>query len=118
MITTLAIAEAALTLDNFALRCCVQEMIHAYPQVNKWRIPDSQDATVLAVAASIAELVANRLNQAAPLWAKQIPGLPQNFYLVSSAHTMPGMKTLCDQESPAELHKRGFLAPPGFLTFA
>jgi hypothetical protein len=40
------------------------------------------------------------------------------MFVVKSAETMPRLRHLCETQSPEPLRRRGFLAPPDFLTFA
>jgi hypothetical protein len=80
--------------------------------------PFGLDATELAVAAGVVELLASRMGQPAPAWTNQIPAAPATVFLVRSAQTMPQLRKLCEEHGPEPLRRRGILAPPDFLTAA
>lgn len=80
--------------------------------------PSGLDAVGLGVAAGIAELLAARVGQAPPSWAKAVENAPTPIYLVKAALTMPRLRRLCEQEGPEPLRRRGILAPPEFLMVA
>jgi hypothetical protein len=80
--------------------------------------PDGLDATERAVAAGVAELLAERAGQPPPPWAAAIPPAPKSQFLVRSAATMPRLRAMCEREGPEPLRRRGLLAPPDFLTIA
>ncbi len=73
---------------------------------------------MLAVAASLVELLAERAGQPAPAWAADVAGLPEARYLLRSAATMKRLRRMCDEESPGPLRRRNLFAPAEFLTFA
>jgi hypothetical protein len=112
------IAAAALNRDNLALRGLLMDMLVECPDVRRWLAPITTDKQAMAVAASIAELVARHRNQSAPTWTVNVPPTDGLFYMVKTAQYMRGIKKLCDEGSPVELRKRGFLAPPDFLKTA
>ncbi len=118
MATIDEMADAALQRDNLLLRGLLGDMLRDLPDVKDWPPPASLCAKNRAVAASIAELVARHQKQTPPVWAAAVPGIDETFYLVRTAATMRGVRRLCDEETPTELRKRGFLAPPDFLTTA
>lgn len=80
--------------------------------------PAGLDATGLAVAAGVAELLAARLGQSPPAWAGSVPPAPERLYLVRAASNMPRLRALCEREGPEPLRRRGLLAPPEFLSIA
>jgi hypothetical protein len=80
--------------------------------------PVGLDATELAAAAGIAELLAERAGQAPPPWARGVPPAPAKLFLVRAAASMPRLRSLCEQEGPEPLRRRGLLAPPEFLKIA
>jgi hypothetical protein len=118
MVTIRDLAEAAISGDNFALRSLYQDFLRESPQISKCQRPQTNDVRVLAAAASLVELFAERLKQSPPAWAAEIGPLQQPIYLVPSAKTMKHLRVLCESQSPKPLHKRGFYAPPNFLEFA
>lgn len=80
--------------------------------------PLGLDATELATAAGVAELLAARMGQPPPVWAASVPPAPEELYLVRSASSMPRLRSLCEREGPEPLRRRGLLAPPEFLSIA
>ncbi|HKH48478.1 MAG TPA: hypothetical protein VKM72_27770 [Thermoanaerobaculia bacterium] len=80
--------------------------------------PEGLDATELATAAGVAELLAERTGQRPPSWAAGVPSAPEKLFLVRAATSMPRLRSLCEQEGPEPLRRRGLLAPPEFLKIA
>lgn len=80
--------------------------------------PVGLDATGLATAAGVAELLAGRAGQKPPGWAASVPPAPERVFLVRAAASMPRLRSLCEQEGPEPLRRRGLLAPPEFLSIA
>ena len=80
--------------------------------------PAGLDATELAAAAGVAELLASRSGQPAPDWTAAVPPAPQRLFLVRAASTMPRLRAACEREGPEPLRRRGLLAPPDFLSVA
>jgi hypothetical protein len=80
--------------------------------------PEGLDATELATAAGVVELLAERAGQPPPAWAAGVPPAPQKLFLVRAASTMPRLRSLCEREGPEPLRRRGLLAPPEFLRLA
>ena len=118
MVTIRDLAEAAISGDNFALRSLYQDFARELPQLSECPQPQVTDKRVLAAAASLIELLAERSKQLPPSWAAEVGALKEPIYLVPSAKTMKHLRVLCEKESPAPLYKRGFYAPPNFLEFA
>lgn len=117
MATIEQLADAALRRENLQLRALAQELLHKSPCVTGWPRPATDDPRMLAAAASIAELLASRLQQSPPPWAREVEALQEPIFLLNYAATMPRLRALCLQESPEPLRKRGFYAPPNFLEF-
>jgi len=80
--------------------------------------PTGLDATELAAAAGVAELLALRADQPAPGWTATVPPSPRRLFLVRAAATMPRLRAACEQDGPEPLRRRGLLAPPDFLSIA
>ncbi len=80
--------------------------------------PLGLDATELATAAGVAELLAARTGQTPPNWAAAVPAAPERLFLVRAAASMPRLRSLCELEGPEPLRRRGLLAPPEFLSIA
>lgn len=81
-------------------------------------VPVGLNATELATAAGVAELLAAEAGQAPPAWTTGVPAAPDRLYLVRAAATMPRLRALCEREGPEPLRRRGLLAPPEFLSIA
>ncbi len=118
MVTIEQIARTALEKDNLLLRSLVQDFLQQKPLLSQYPRPNLEDEKLLAIAASLVELLAARLKQPPPPWTKDVGPVPEPIFLVKSAATMKRLSELCETQSPEPLRKRGFLAPPNFLEFA
>ena len=112
------LADAALQRDSLRLRSLVQDMTRAKINWSTLPRPKTTDTRRLAMAASLAELLAGRQNQTPPAWTKEIGTLREPFFLLRSAETMNRLRMLCKTQSPEPLRKRQLYAPPNFLDFA
>ncbi len=118
MVTLEQLAEAALAGEALALRSLSQDWLRENPRIADCTRPCSEDPQVLAVAASLAELFADRTGQPSPQWSRGIEPLAHPRYLVQAAETMKRLRHMCDVESPPSLRRRNLFAPAGFLSFA
>ena len=112
------LAEAALQRDSLRLRSLVQDMTRAKTDWNSLPRPKTKDARLLAIAASLAELLAIRQKQTPPAWTKEIGALKEPFFLLRSAETMKRLRVLCETQAPEPMRKRRLYAPPNSLEFA
>jgi hypothetical protein len=112
------LATAALRRDALELRSLYQDMFLENPKLCDVPCPETDDLNILAVAASLIELMADRLHQTPPAWTKDIGTLPEPLHLLASAQEMKQLRILCETQSPEPLRKRGLYAPPNFLEFA
>ena len=112
------LAEAALQRDSLRLRSLVQDMTRANIDWSTQPPPITTDDRLLAIAASLVELLAARQNQSPPAWAKEVGALQVPFYLLRSAESMKRLRTLCETQAPEPMRKRRLYAPPNFLQFA
>ena len=115
MVTLEQLAEAALAGEALALRSLSQDWLRENPQIADCTRPCSIDPQVLAVAASLAELFADRAGQPPPHWSREIGPLAQPRYLVRAAETMKRLRRMCEVESPPSLRRRNLFAPAEFL---
>jgi hypothetical protein len=111
------LAQAALARDNLRLRSLAQDLLRSKTPLSQLARPSSRDPRVLAVSASLAELLAARQGQTPPAWTKEIGALNQPFFLVESAARMKRLRALCETQSPEPMRKRRLYAPPNFLQF-
>lgn len=118
MIDILAIATALLNRSALDLRQLVQDALRDSARLTDIAMPATASAVELAAAASMVELLCIRAGVRAPDWAGSIPPLAVPMHVTRGAETMPRLRALCEAESPEPLRKRGFFAPPDFLTFA
>lgn len=112
------LVRAILSQDTLAARQWVADSLRSgirWPEVAK---PERLSDTELALAAGLAELMAERAGQSPPGWAAGVDGAPAVTFLVRAAETMPRLRRLCEEEGPLPLRRRGLLAPPEFLTVA
>jgi hypothetical protein len=82
MATIKELAEAAISGDNFALRSLYQDFAHESRRLSEYPRPQTNDKQVLAAAASLIELLAERSKQSPPAWTTEIGALPKPIYLV------------------------------------
>lgn len=112
------LANAALARDNLRLRGLVQDLLHSATPLNQLACPSSRDPQLLALSASIVELLAARQGQPPPAWTKEIGALNEPFFMIESAARMKRLRELCETQSPEPMRKRRLYAPPNFLQFA
>jgi hypothetical protein len=112
------LAEAAINHEALLLRSLTQDFLSERPNLREYSRPTAVNFETLAAAASLIELLAERLNQEPPSWTKEVGALPHPVHLVKSTATMKHLRALCEQQSPEPLRKRGFYAPPNFLESA
>lgn len=112
------IAQTALAGDSLQTRSLTQDFFHEKQNLGTLPKPQTEDVQVLALAAALAELFADRLNQPAPAWTKEVGAVNEPVFLVKSALTMKRLRELCLKESPLPLRARKFYAPPNYLEFA
>jgi len=117
MVRTEQLAQAALSGDALSLRSLTQDWLRENPRLTESAPPEASDATIVAIAAALVELLAQRRNEPAPDWTRSIGPVPSPIYLLKSAITMPRLRHLCETESPLPLRRRNLFAPPTFLEF-
>lgn len=112
------LVRALLAFDALSAR---EWVVEASRRRLRWReVPAPIDlaANELALAAGVVELLAARAGEQPPAWTSQIGTGPKDVFLVRAVETMPRLREVCLREGPEPLRKRGFFAPPEFLTFA
>lgn len=112
------LVRAVLAHDVLAARQWVADAQRSQLRWSELRQPEDLSPTELALAAGLAELMAERAGQTAPGWVAGVNGAPQVTFLVQAAATMPRLRRMCEEEGPLPLRRRGLLAPPDFLTVA
>ena len=118
MVRIESLAYAALNRENLHLRSLTQDLLRENILMKDIAPPGKDDPRLLAMAASLVELFALRLEQEPPAWTRDVGPLPAPFFLLESASTLRRLRELCQTQSPEPLRKRGFYAPPNFLEFA
>lgn len=116
MVSIELLAEAALRRDGLQLRSLAQEFVRQTPRFASVPRPKTEDLRVLATAASLLELFAQRAEQAPPLWTGEVGAVPEPFFLLEAAARMKRLRALCELESPEPLKRRQLYAPPDFLS--
>lgn len=76
------------------------------------------DGDALALAAGLAELMAERRRVNAPAWTSEVGAASAPMFLAPSARTMPRTRRLCETEGPLPLRRRRIYALPHCFTFA
>ena len=112
------LVRALLSFDALAVRQWLADAQRSGLIWSQVPAPVGLNATELAAAAGVAELLASRMGQPPPDWAESVPPAPEKLYLVRAALSMPRLRSLCEQEGPEPLRRRGLLAPPEFLSIA
>lgn len=107
------LAVAARDLRAFDLRVMWRELLDDCADVASIPAPRTTDVELLAIAASLVELLASRLDQSPPPWASEVAPLDHPVFLVTAR--TPGRRERLTRESPEPLRKRRILAPGGFL---
>jgi hypothetical protein len=100
------------------LRSLVQDLFRAKVDLSRVPRPTTQDTRLLAITASLVELLALRQKQMPPAWTKEIGPLKEPFYMLESVESMKRLRALCESQSPEPMRKRKLYAPPHFLEFA
>ena len=112
------LARAALAGEALTLRSLAQDWLRENTLMAGCPRPLSDDPEVLAVAAALVDLFAERSHQPAPDWTVDIGPLAHPHYLVRAALTMKRLRLMCEQESPLPLRRRNLYAPADYLRFA
>lgn len=112
------VATAALNRDALQLRSLVQDFVRSGEKLANVPPPTTRDSRLLAVAAAVVELLAERTGQSAPDWTASIGAVPEPMFLVAAAERLPSLRQLCQDESPEPLKRRKLFAPPNYLTWA
>ncbi len=112
------LVEAIMAYDTLSARQWVADAGRSAFDWTRVARPAGLDATELAVAAGVVELLAARAGLQPPSWTRDIPASPEVLYLLRYAERMPRLRKLCEEESPEPLRKRGIFATPEFLTVA
>lgn len=113
-----SVVRSLLSQDTLSARQWVSDALTERPIWSEVGKPTGLSSIELALAAAVAELMAERGQQRPPEWTADIAGVSEPVFLVESAKSMPRPRRLCQQEGPWPLRRRGFLAPPEFLTVA
>lgn len=112
------LVDALMSFDSLRARQWVADATARSLNWPELAWPEGLNSEQLAVAAGVAELLAQRANQPAPAWTSEVPQSPTKVWLVRWADSMPRLRRLCEQEGPEPLRRRQVLAPPEFLTVA
>ena len=114
----LDLVKALLSYDTLAARQWLADAERSGFTWSEVPPPRGTGPTESSLAAGVTELLAARAGQAPPSWTAKVPAIPGRIFLVRAAATMPRLRILCEQEGPEPLRRRGFFAPPEFLTVA
>jgi hypothetical protein len=112
------LVEALMNLDSLRARQWVADALANSVEWATMERPAGLSREEMAVAAGVAELLAQRAAQQPPAWTSEIQQSPTKIWLVRWAESMPRLRRLCEQEGPEPLRRRQVLAPPEFLTVA
>jgi hypothetical protein len=118
MVRTEQLAEAALSGNALLLRSLTMDWLSEHPRLSEVPAPNLSDGTMIAVAAGLVELLADRRHETPPPWTAKVGAAPRPVHLVKASQTMRRLRELCETESPEPLRRRNVFAPPTFLEFA
>lgn len=111
------IAQAILDGNGLLVRSLVQDFLRAKPCLQDIPKPAIEDHTLLAIAAALLELFAQRLEQSPPEWTADVGPVSEPVFLVRSSAHMKHLRRLCETEAPLPLRKRRLYAPANYLEF-
>lgn len=112
------LVRALLAFDALSAREWVAEASRRRLRWREMACPADLAADELALAAGVVELLAERAKEQPPAWTSTVGASRRPVYLVRAAELMPRLKASCETEGPEPLRRRGFFAPPEFLTVA
>ena len=110
------VAEAALQGDALSTRALWAEFVDSVVNVADVEQPSTDDHRVVALAASLLELLAERRQELAPSWVATVAGCatPQYLMTVRTEHKRIQLR----KTSPKPLASRNFFASPNYLLSA
>jgi hypothetical protein len=112
------LVRAALGGDVLGARQWVADASRAKLRWGDVPRPEGLDESELAVAAALADMLAERAGQAPPGWTSSVGPARQTTYLVKEAEHLGRMRARLELETPEPLRRRGVRAPANFLTIA
>lgn len=118
MVSLEQLACAALAGEALTVRSLAQDWLLENSVPSSSPRPQTSDPQVLAVAAALVELFAERMQQAPPSWCAGVGPCAEPRFLVKSAANMKRLRAMCEAESPGPLRKRNLFAPADYLRFA
>lgn len=116
VINTLALARALLSFDAMHLRELAFDAVRMPEALAHAAAPETAVKEEQAAAAAIVELLCMRLGIEPPAWTVDSPVVDPPRHVVAAALRMPRLNALCELESPPAMRRRGFYAPPDFLS--
>ena len=118
MVSIEQLAEAAMNRESLLLRSLAQDWLRGRQRFDLIPRPNLTDRNLMAIAASLVEMFAERAGHAAPAWTKDAPPATHPLFLLREAQNMKRLRKLCEEQSPAALRRRHIFATPNFLEFA
>jgi hypothetical protein len=109
---------AVLGYDALTARQWVADFARSKARWSDVARPEGMSPEQLAVAAGVAELLAERAAERPPSWTGNVAASPRAIFLVRAADTMPRLRSACEREGPEPLRRRLLFAPPDFLRVA
>lgn len=108
------VARAALSGDALMTRALWAELLVSHRPASEITRPEVDDPDVLALAASLSELLAERRDEHPPPWARDVDPATESHYLLTTRTER--RKRKLRELAPPPLRKRNFFAPPNYLT--
>jgi hypothetical protein len=109
------LVRAILQGDLLAARQWVADAYRARLRWEHCKRPDDMDDRELAVAAGLAELLAERAGARPPSWTTSVGAHGEPVFLDPGIETMPRTLARAKSHAPDSLRKRNLFALPDFL---
>ena len=104
--------------DALSARQWVSDALRQQIEWEHLAAPTGLDATDLAIAAGVIELLAERTGKRSPEWTQTVAAAPKPIFLVRAAESMSNLRKQCQEEGPWPLRRRQIFAPTEFLQVA
>jgi hypothetical protein len=112
------LALAALQGNDLAARQWVKNAVRKGIDFSELPQPEGLDQNALAVAASLAELLAGRQGRPAPGWTSTVSPAAAPLFLLPQARHSAALRRWCEQDSPEPLRARNVFAVRDYLSVA
>lgn len=109
------LAQFVLSGDDLSARQLVKDAKREGVSFASSSKPDGMEGDELAVAASLAEMFADREGHQPPPWTGEVGPASRPVYLSKMAATSPAIRRACERGAPEPLRRRNIYAFNNFL---